>query len=397
MGNFLSSDSKVSSKNMAEAADAVMDAPPAPVADTSTFTEITVDGSLKVEDFDEKSTTTLMANLKNLGATKVESVFDPEISLLKPPPSGKWDGLAENGFMTAVRTAYSSHVPLMLSPDHFWTLISQGLSKHIEANAEKFRDKFVDFDGKQVIEIVRDEFVKGSQNDWAGCFTEFSTQIEKFVGEKMKKKLCPTFSTTGPVARAVHELGLMDCLKSYFEYRVMTMCGISKVKLQGSVDDWKKLEESLSILDELELSDWKAVLAPILDNLRRASAGEATDKHFWTTIYKAHSGGGSGSHPTVDGWSTNFFLYINEKKQTKFRDLKTLYNDIEEQQKQERRWRFHNPGVPQKAVPVGVSQTPFIWNYYGKEYAMNFYGGFMGAKFEDGYVSPVLGWAVGEQ
>jgi len=365
--------------------------------DTSTFTEITVDASLKEENFDKSSTTTLIENLEALGATKVESVFDPEITLVKPTPCGKWAGLAENGFMTAIRTAYSSHVPLMLSPDHIWTLISQGLSKHIEANAEKFRDKFVSFDGKQIIRLIRDNFVKGKQNDWAGCFDEFSHQIELIVGTEMKDKLCPTFTTTGPVARAVHELGLMDCLKSYFEYRVMTECGISKVRLRGSEADWKQLEESLAVLDELELSDWKEVLAPILDNLRRASAGEATDEHFWTTIYKAHMGGGSGSHPTVDGWSTNFFLYVNDKKRDRdnFRDLNKLYEAIQEQKK--KRWSFHNPGVPQKAVPVGVSKTPFIWEYYGKEYPMHFYGGFMGAKFEDGYVSPVLGWAVGEQ
>merc|ERR550534_1817690 len=128
-------------------------------------------------------------------------------------------------------------------------------------------------------------------------------------------------------------------MKSYFEYEVMTLCGISKVKLQGSEDDWKKLEESLSILDELELTDWKNVLAPILDNLRRASAGKATDKHFWATIYKAHLGGGSGQHPTVDGWATNFFLYVNDKKRDRFRVLDALYKSVEEPK--QRMW--HNP------------------------------------------------------
>lgn len=387
-----------SSTNMAEAENAVMKANDGDAADTPAFTEITVDSSLKIENFDEKDTISIMDNIAGMGDTKIESVCDPEMSLLKPPRGRRNMGSIENGFMTAVRTAYSSHVPLMLSPDHIWTLIGQGISKHISENAEKFRSKFVNFDGKQLIRIRRDGFVKGKQeNDWAGCFEEFSTEIEKFVGEKMKAKLCPNFSTTDPTAKACHELALMDCLKSYFQYRVMTRCGISKVKLQGSEEDWKKLEESLSILDELELTDWKDVLAPILDNLRRASAGKATDKHFWATIYKAHLGGGSGQHPTVDGWATNFFLYVNDQKRQKeeFRDLKTLYETVSQQQKGRRRHR--NLGYPKEAVPIGLSKTPFIWEYLGEEIPMFFYGGFVGAKFEDGYVSPVLGWAVGEQ
>jgi len=362
------------------------------------FKEIVVDNSLKIEEFDGSRVDNVKANLEALGANKVEAVFDPDLSLVATTnhPRG---GLQENGFMTAVRTAYSSHVPLSLSPDHFWTLISQGISKHIEKNAEKFRDKFVDFDGKQTLRIRRDGFAKGSQNnDWAGCFTEFSEQIETFIGEEMKKKLCPNFTCTDSNAKAVHELGLMDCMKSYFEYRVMTMCGISKVMLQGSVEDWKKLEASLSILDELELKQWGECLKPILNNLTRAAAGEDTDELFWTTIYKAHFGGGSGSHPTVDGWSTNFFLYINDGIRQDFRSLELLYEEASAD-KESRRWRWHNPGVPQKAVPVGLSKTPFIWEYMGKEIPMFFYGGFVGAKFDEetGYVSPQLGWAVGEQ
>jgi len=366
--------------------------------DEYAFVEITVDGSLQVENFKE-DTMSIHENLTALGATKVESVFQPGVNLLRPTPrksQRRGNGLAENGFITAVRTAYDSHVPLMISPDHIWTLIAQGLSKHIEQNAEKFRGLFVKFDGKQIIRIRRDQFVKGKQeNDWAGCFEEFSQEIEKFVGEDMKSKLCPNFSTTDSIAKACHELGLMDCLKSYFNYRVMTRCGISKVKLQGSEEDWKKLEASLSILDELELKHWREALAPILDNFSRAATGKATDKHFWSTIYKAHLGGGSGAHPTVDGWSTNFFLYVNDNMREDFRTLDQLYKEAEDNTKSRRRW--HNPGYPQKAVPVGLSKTPFIWEYLGREIPMYFYGGFVGAKFEDGYVSPVLGWAVGEQ
>jgi len=377
---------------MAEAQDAM---------DSENFVEIEVDNSLKFEWKDADRTTTVKENLEKLGATQVESIFDPNLQLVgaEQRRGRRGYGLQENGFMTAVRVAYAYHVPLSLSPDHIWTLISQGISKHIEKNAEEFRDLFVDFDGKQIIRLRRDNFVKGKQdNDWAGCFKDFSKEIAKFIGEDMKKKLCPNFTSTSDAARACHELGLMDCMKSYFDYRVMTRCGISKVKLEGSVEDWQKLEKSLEIMKELKLESWAEVLAPILNNFTRAAAGKDTDKYFWDTIYKAHLGGGSGSHPTVDGWSTNFFLYINDviRQDKNFRPLKTLYEEVSAQQSGH---RWHNPGVPQKAVPVGLSKTPFIWEYLSQEIDMYFYGGFVGAKYdkEEGYISPVLGWAVGEK
>ena len=47
--------------------------------------------------------------------------------------------------------AYVNHCPIVLSPDIFWTLIIQGFTRHVLANSEKLRDKFVDFDGKKTI------------------------------------------------------------------------------------------------------------------------------------------------------------------------------------------------------------------------------------------------------
>lgn len=323
------------------------------------------------------------------GISKIESWSDPSTQFLAT--SGR-----EHGFVSAVRMAFAHHVPLQFGPEHIWTLIIQSVSKHIEQNAEKYRSKFVNFDGKQLLRIHRDNFSKGSpNNDWAGCFTEFSSMIESFVGAENKANLCPTFSTQTTTSQAVAELSLMDCMKSYFEYRVRTKCGISKVRLQGTPDDWSALRKALEPLREFDLGWWVDILAPIIDNLAAASAGGAVMKDFWQYIYKHWDLRGSGAHPTVDGWITNFFLYINEKQRDpkSFRSLETFV--AESKQKQGHRW--HSPGVPQKAVPTGITKTPFIWEYLGDEIPMTFYGGFVGANMEGEFVTPVLGWAVGEK
>lgn len=365
------------------------------------FRELIVDDSLQRESFEGGNSITVQENLKALGARKVESVFDPNLRLVEPQTYRR-SGNRENGLVTAVRIAYTHHVPLCLSPDHLWTLIIQGLSTHIGNNAEKMRSQFVDFDGKQTIRIIRDGFAKGSQdNNWAGCFNEFSEKIESFIGKEQKAKLCPRFSTTNAHLGACHDLALMDAMKSYFRYHVMTRCGISKVKLEGTPEDWKKLEASLEAVREFGMPEWADAMAPILNNFTRAASNQPVDDGFWNKIYKNCEPHMSGHHPTIDGWVTHFFPFINGQPRGKpFKPLEEMLKP--KPQPDEDNYRFYRRDadgpIPQTAVPAGITKTPFIWEYLGKEIPMTFYGGFVGAKMDDNdeYISPVIGWAVGE-
>ena len=54
-----------------------------------------------------------------------------------------------------------------------WLQILQGLASHVNANAEELRHHFVTHEGKKVITIRRDRFVKGNpDNDWEGAFND---------------------------------------------------------------------------------------------------------------------------------------------------------------------------------------------------------------------------------
>ena len=52
----------------------------------------------------------------------------------------------DNGLISAIHTAWSSHYPLTLTPDIIWLCIAQGLAQHINTdyNAEKLRHLFVE-------------------------------------------------------------------------------------------------------------------------------------------------------------------------------------------------------------------------------------------------------------
>ena len=99
------------------------------------------------------------------------------------PVGSAYGPLPHHGFLAAVHHAFARHYPLVLSPDDVWLCIAQGIAIHMELNAGAFRTRFVDDEGQAAIQIRRDEFVKGSpDNDWPGCFSEFSQRIAEHLG-----------------------------------------------------------------------------------------------------------------------------------------------------------------------------------------------------------------------
>jgi len=266
--------------------------------------------------------------------------------------------------------------------------------KESKNNADQMREKFVNFDGKQTLKVIRDEFSLGSpDNDWAGVFDEFKVKIEEFVGSENKEIFCPEFSTSGPLELAITNLGLMDAMKSYFVYEVHTRCGIKAVKLLGTEDDWLKLHEKCQELRQFDLDWWIDLIEPCVVNMVATYQDQEVDPLFWESIYKHYDIRSSGAVPTIDGWITNFFPYINKKKNPGI-TLNALYERAQKSEGDGHRWS--SPGIHNKKFPSGVSKTPFIWVYCGDRMPYQFCGGFIGAEIDsEGFVRPVQFWGVG--
>ena len=104
-----------------------------------------------------------------------------------------------NPLVEAVGVAYNRHVPLTLSPDVIWLAIAQAFASHINKYPEELRERFVQHEGKEHIEIRRDTFIKGSpDNDWPGTFAEFSERIRDRTTPKTAELIIGDFSTTTP-------------------------------------------------------------------------------------------------------------------------------------------------------------------------------------------------------
>ena len=266
---------------------------------------------------------------------------------------------------------FAGHRRMVLDPDSVWMSIERGLAIHITEHSEELRKQFVTFEGKVFIEIRRDQFIRGGINDWEGCFPEFSEKIAGFIGPK-RDLIVGKFSTTSGLHKICSEIILMDAMSKYFDYGVTTMCSIPVVTLEGEPEDWENIRDRVRMFDEFGLSWWTSELLPVLDQLILTSRGKP-DLEFWRSWYK--EGGGSGG-PFVSGHIQKFYPYMcsNYTKST-FGSHYTLAD-----------------------FPVGISKVPFVWDYHGTIFPMEFSGGIVGVQVgEGGELRCGFGWSVRDE
>jgi hypothetical protein len=269
-------------------------------------------------------------------------------------------GAFKNGFIDAIYDAFSTHRHLTISPDHIWLLILQGFSTHLnqEDNSEKYRKCFVDFEGKAELTVVANDFVKGSpNNNWGKVTKEFMEQMnQKLIGDSVRLTDIE-FSTSTTISKISLQSTFMYAMRHYFDYKVMTMCGIPKFTIKGTLSDWEKILDSLKLFNEYGLEWWVEKLQPILEHFISVKRGESPDLHFWNSIFKYYNGpGGSGSCPLINGWITYFFPYINGK-----------VNEF-------------TTGIEPCDIPSGIYSFPIEWKYYDETFKMLIYSGFIGFK-----------------
>lgn len=284
-----------------------------------------------------------------------------------------------HAFMYASHLAYARHRPLILSPDIIWLTITQGVSFHINNNAELLRKKFVDFEGKQEIKIRHDGLVKGVlENPWSEVFDQFSATIKKKIGEYNHSNIVLNFSTTGPVEKAANEVVLLDTVKSYFDYKVLTRCGIPEVILEGTAEDYVLIKEKAeNIGNEYDLNWWMEKLLPILTRIADIAIGHE-DIDLWKNWYKLSNGSGG---PFISGHIINFYPYLKN------------YQDDEKYTHK----NSFNRQLTSDIFPAGLCKVPFKWEYLCQAvYEMFFISGFIGITQDKKTMAlrPKIGWAV---
>jgi len=226
-----------------------------------------------------------------------------------------------NSFFNGMYQAYAEHRPFVLSPDMIWLLISQGFSRHVNANPEQLRKYFVDFSGKLTLVVNSNNDLLKDSTNWEEVFPQFTSQIAEHAGIELTNTLTSNFSTTTEIERIASEITIMETMEPYFEYVVMyVVCGIPEITLQGTTEDWKKIIDKTKKLGKYDLKWWTNELEPLLKEFVKASEGDI-DKEFWRNMFKYHSQKKYGAPKIIDGWIVKFFPYDKDGKRNNLNEL----------------------------------------------------------------------------
>ncbi len=319
----------------------------------------------------------------------------------------------------AVHLAFSQHRPLTLTPDSIWLTIAQGFAHHISEHAEELRSRLVRHAGQRELE----EKVEGiSLEHFEKAIAGFSSQIREASDPVLHETLICDFSTTTPDVRTASEVVLMDCYASYFTYAMRCVCGIPKVTLAGTVEDWRRMRARVEVLATFELEWWVKRLRPILDQLIATAEGKP-DVAFWQAIYKPRETYGA---EMVTGWIADLFPYLGEpaarernlplptpQRRPPICDSGRHRSRIFEHERTG--WampgdegvstRGFHPGakfgVASRSFPSGLSSVPIKLTFSKDpkmETQLDLVAGFLGvAQDSELSLTPVISWAVAEK
>ncbi len=301
-----------------------------------------------------------------------------------------------NGFLVACVTAFAQHLPLGLSPDHIWTLITYTFAKHVDTHAEELRSNFVSHEGKKTLKVFTPPSFQMSQmnnpdsgataKEWETfVFPEFSKQIKTHVGEDTHSLLTGDFTTSTAASKACNEIVLMSAMKNYFSYLLVTRCGIPNITLLGTEGDWVSLRNRTEALGKLMKEDfssyWLPLVLPILDEFVDSYRGNV-NHGFWQSMVKLRNNDqDSGRKSFISGWIQIFFPYLASGR---------LNSSLHPWQKM----YFYGPEP--EDFPNIVSSTPVDWDYWGTEFKMNFNASIFAVSqnSSDGMLFPEIGWYV---
>jgi hypothetical protein len=286
-----------------------------------------------------------------------------------------------SGFVRGAIKAYNNHHNLVLRPDDIWLAIMVQFALYVNGNAEELRSTLVKHDGKE--ELV----VEAYGSLYTVDFGQLSKQMidkmdEHLVDPNLKHWVLPAFSTTTDHDTIVASVVLMASMKKYFSYQCSLGCGIPQVTLEGTVADWEDIRARVDKLKAFggPMSEWSAMLAPILDQFVVAAKGTA-DAGFWNRI--CHHVGGMSGTSYISGWISVFCAFNEDGKWQG--GMKTEH-DVESE----------FPIIDTDEIPQGYLTVDVKIDDNGRLHDALMFAGHMAFAVSDDKttITPALSWAI---
>ena len=294
---------------------------------------------------------------KKVNGTKIFYVYSDPIS---PFVKGHSESPT---FADLVALAYAKHYSMEISPDDVWLLILDGIRLHVKNNRDALKDRFVGPKADTSIKISADWLtLESSYGEWSEVINSLFDELQRKLPAETGEPLQTKFTTTSPVDYNISRAMVLSVASEYYSYSVYTLCGIPKIKIKGTRQDWVLLKDVFNKLaSRLDMEWWSEQLNPILDEFANAFDGKS-DVEFWQRIFKIPEQEGCGNEQ-FNGWFTKFYPY--------------LYDDSEF--KKRTNWEG---GIEFEELPKVIASFDIKWYYLGREIPLALTTGFVGIQVD---------------
>lgn len=371
---------------------------------TQSKTPICRNISLKLKDYFDKdvipaaipSDECLTSEFLNqiLPKQKIEHLGRQKIIKLSPSLS------VSSLFFQTVHSAFENHYPFAIKPETLMYLIVHEIAITINKHPQHYRDLFSTSTERQTIKIRHDDLILGNPNSpWNDTLESLNQLLSQKVPSSIADHLLVNFSTSTPETKAASIVAFMDTASPFYDYRVMTMCGLPEIRLLGTPDDYHKLlvaATNLAKYFEKHLNLYFKHLLPVLETLEKQAKGEPLDEEFWKSTYKYASQSGGD---VFNGWLSAFINYIQTPEVQAGPYWPASKGGIVQKPANLFDWTKTEGGLGMiglkpSSIMSHISKVSFVWNYLDTELPMTFIGGMLGIDNQDGYLTPTLSYGV---
>ena len=238
-------------------------------------------------------------NLLNsiLDKTKPNATYRSEPDVVQHSLYG--DKVAVNGILDYLQLAYNHHYGVVFSPDIIMHTVLCNVAEEVKNKEHYFRDYFTKSSEKTLLTVHTTGNIAKAVESW-------SVQVNTHSHTDMIEWVKP-FSESDGLATLSLKCSMLDMVSKYYDY-AMFMCGIPKIQLSGSKQDWEDLKNRLSdIRSKLQhFNNYMNRVNECVDDLIDGNTSKLAGIMSVNRV-------GSGGQLKLDGWIKNLF-YDNKPR-----------------------------------------------------------------------------------
>ena len=239
-----------------------------------------------------------------------------KLKFLEPRPSFKPETL---GYLNYLAYAWKYHYAVVLNPHDIWYMVLCELSLQIKKKPSRYSNLFTTTpDEKQLILVLTHSVESINPSAVISALkSRVPTSVDNFF---------PKFSTTTPMVEMAMNVAFCDMVSPYYNYGTF-LCGIPRVEIGGTREDWINVEKNLFELHTIfdgSLSDYLHRCWTLIGNILDAFDDEVQSQKLFSKMVRVERCG-SGGQKEMSGWILHF---LNRKDYTRPLQMEGLHTHI---------------------------------------------------------------------